>query len=257
MRAGEWSRSRFWLSYFLNSRHARPRVPDPTDGGGDLRDAALSWLAELVDRPGLARSWVVRAAGEHHPADPAFVQCLRLIAREQQHHHDLVTRISGGQPTPVRRVGRDWLRPLGVRFRLALQMLHDLLDVPLLHRLAQCAQDPALRTVAATLLAERQMHVAFTAEWLAAQFADFSFLRRNLRRWRVRGLFLALLAPRLFRHEALRRRLGLGRRAWAAAAIAQFERLLEQMVPYRRDELLALLTQQRDQPYDRPRQLMP
>ena len=40
--------------------------------------------------------------------------------------------------------------------------------------------------------------------------------------------------------------------AWAAQTWRQFEAILERIVPYRRDELLRLLTEQRERPYDRP-----
>lgn len=247
MRAGEWSRSRYWLGHFLYSRHTRPRIAwdDPSPPGReDLETAA--WLWEVVSRHGLARAWVIRRATAQYHTDPAYVQCLRLVLREQQHHRDLVTRLHRHwrMATPrMTAAGKDPAKPLGVRFRLSVQLMSDVADLVGLEAIVHDeASDPALRGVAATLARERAMHVTFMTERLAHEFADFQFVRRNLRRYRLRTMFAAILAVRY----------GPFGGGFAVTSWRRFASILEALVPYRRDELIRLLTLQRDRPFDRP-----
>ncbi len=257
MRPGEWSRSRFWLGHFLNARHRRPAVAwaQPAPGATTLIDNAVTWLGTVTGRTGLARAWVMRRAAERHAADPAFVQCLRLVVREQHHHRDLAAKLQARfdrtPPAPAA-VSADGLKPLGVRFRLSLQLLSDLADLATLEQVAATDDDAAMSVACTTILRERQMHVAFLAERLAAEFADFHFVRRNLRRWRVRAMFAGLLAARLIEQRGVLRALDVSPHAWVAQTWRHFEAVLERIVPYRRAELLRLLTSQRERPFDRP-----
>jgi hypothetical protein len=260
MRAGEWSRSRFWLSHFISSRHRRAVVAWCSPRGVEDRRThnALTWLGAITARTGLARAWVVRRAAVRYAADPACVQCLRLIIREQQHHRELVARLHARfdvPATPASVPGRDAAQPLGVRFRMSLQLMSDLADTAMLEQLTAAVDgdgDGAMRAVCGTLLRERQMHISFLGERLADEFADFNFARRNLRRWRLRLMFAALLPVRLVEQRGLLRALGVSPIAHADATWQHFSRMLECVVPYRRDALLRLLTTQRERPYDRP-----
>lgn len=254
MRPGEWSRSRYWLNHFLNARHRRAKAAWDVPACAAATDvAAAAWLGVVTARPGIDRAWIASHAAMRCQGDPAYVQTLRLVGREQQHHRGqaarLLDRLGLPRPAPPAET-HDWVRPLGVRFCLSLQWMTNILDSVVLDELAASCRDPALRTVAATIAQERRVHTAFITERLADEFADFHFIRRNLRRWRLRGMLTGLAPRHLVRQRVLLEAMRLSPLAWTARTRHRFEATLEQMVPYRRDALLHLLTHQREQPFE-------
>src|ERR1043165_1424984 len=88
MRPREWSRSRFWLCHFLHNRHERPRIDGSKaiDLEAPLRGPVARWLANDAAQPPVCGARLVVQAARHYHADPAFVQSLRLLVKEQQHH---------------------------------------------------------------------------------------------------------------------------------------------------------------------------
>lgn len=264
MRDGEWSRSRFWHGHFLYSRHERPVVSwtGPADLPRALARPLCNWLAGWLAPEDGTDDWLIEKAVCDQEADPAYAQSLRLVARERHHHRHLVERLlqrlgpgrdgppsGGGVPRLLVTVRR---RLLGVRFELSVRLLRDLADLMVLAHLGGTCPDRAWRGAAATLVAEKRGHIMFLTERLTLLYADFNFVRRNLRRLRLRLMWLACLLHVIGRHGSLIRATGQARSAFLLAGLRHFARLLESMVPYRRDALLAALLNQRREPYAEP-----
>lgn len=255
MRQAEWSRSRYWHCYFLQSRHERPRVPWTSDPRVSLEAGETAWLHDVRSRCGAAEGWLIQRAAADHASDPAYVQTLRLVVREQQYHGQLLDRwlkqahgaaLQPPRPHPLLHAGRL----LSVRYTLSVILLDDLLDLALARLLSGTTGDPALKTILDTLRQDKSAHVAFAVERLTMEFADFNAMRRNLRRLRLRAMFAARLAHTLAVHRGL---LGPACASFAAQQWHEFNRLLEEMVPYRREKLMAALLEQERQPYGRAR----
>ena len=254
----EWSRSRFWLCHFMHNRHERitiawrPRTP----------------LAPALHRPvlGFLRSaapaghggWLIAQALAHCPGDPAYVQALRLFAKEEAQLHGLIDRLRAqqGDTRPATRPVYAALvrlrRSLGLRFELSALLLEELLDLAVFQLIHDAAADPTLRSACRQVLSDRRAHAAFHAERLTLEFADFNFLRRNLRRLRLRLFFALLLALVALRHGALIRAAGGNRLSFALTSWRAFQAILERVVPYHREALLAALLHQDQRPYDQP-----
>lgn len=256
MLASEWSRSRFWFSRFLHNRHVRLRsaAAGPATPPDDLAPAWRAWTRQR--RCGLAHqtAWLVSVAVRDCAHDPAYIQSLRLLSREQAYHADLL----GAPPQPPRPktplVTRA-RRMLGMRFELSVLLLDDLVDLAAYELLVDTLPQGPLRDVCRQIAHDRRMHAMFHAERLAVEFTDFNFIRRNLRRLRLRGMFAAALARIALNHADLLRAAGVPRTKLIHFAWSLFSDLLERMVPYRRDALLAMLLDQRAQPYAEPREL--
>jgi hypothetical protein len=259
MKPGEWIRSRYWLCHFLHNRHVRG-VIEPVEQAPPPRVARVLglWLASL-DAEAVARHRpMIDRAADCCPDDPAFVQCLRLFAREQQYHAALLRRIvADPPPSPLpTRVARSLMhtarRELTVRYELSVVLIEQLVTLSLCRLTHQACADRGVRSIVRQIEHDARRHVAFTAERLTMEFADFNFVRRNLRRARLRGMALTALAFVARRYRGLIRAAGGSRRRFVAESFADFERVLERMVPYRRDALLARLLDQRERPFDEP-----
>ena len=252
----EWSRSRYWFSRFLHNRHVRlrPAGRDCPSPFGDLASAWRDWAAHRRASLSHQTAWLVSAAVHRCAHDPAYIQSLRLISREQAYHADLL----GTPPSPSR--SRSSMltsvrRLLGMRFELSVLLLDDLADLATYDLLADALTPGPLRDACRQIAHDRRMHAMFHAERLTVEFADFNFIRRNLRRLRLRAMFAAAVARVAVRHAALFRAAGIRRTMLIGYAWSLFRSLLERMVPYRRDALLAMLLDQRTDPYAEPREL--
>ena len=152
---------------------------------------------------------------------------------------------------------------------MSILLFADLLDLRILAMLPQLAlgqssrvasafgSDVVLREVCQNLERDKQAHLAFAAERLATLYADFNFIRRNLRRLRLRLMWVVLLLAVVLRHGRLICACGISRRRFVLDGYEVFGRLLECMVPYRRDALMRLLLSQRQDPYAEPRRIAP
>ena len=193
------------------------------------------------------------------PQDPAFVQCLRLMLKEEQYLAGIGTRLLRPQDRNPRLApaGRGVLKRhwavLGLRYHLASAVLNHLLDLRLAHIQRRGQSDPATLAALDQIIHDRNAQLAFTAEWLTKEFADFNFLRRNLRRMRLRLIFAAMLVRAALADGPLLHAAGSSCSGFALESWAAFRELLERMVPYHRDVLLAELLAQREHPYDKPR----
>lgn len=253
-----WSRSRFWLCHFLHSRHVRPRVKwdAPLAERNRLTADVLTGLRERLLQPHEAFGQLLEHAPDACSHDPALVQSLRLHFRERKwHEQQLGALIHRHQPShvfaPVTSRRKQATATLfGMRYFLASLLLDDLLDIILLgHAMAQVGDD-VTREVLAHLREERVAHASFLGEYLTLAYADFNFIRRNLRRARLRGLF-AIHLRRMMQHEQpLMKATGLSARELSRQSWRVFGRVMERVVPYRRDALLAALTHQRDRPFE-------
>lgn len=92
MRPGEWSRSRHWHAHFLHHRHRRTRVVWDRPGQCDGQDVAHYLLRQVAGRG--ADAWIIDRAATRYPADPAYIQALRLLTAEQRHHDALIARLA-------------------------------------------------------------------------------------------------------------------------------------------------------------------
>ncbi len=260
MNGGEWSRSRFWLGHFLYSRHQRRQVAWDgfSEAGVGLPAPLASWLARQAGRPDDADRRLVQHALRHHTDDPAYIQALRLVAKERQLHRELCARLT---PAPAAKDEHNAVmgfcrRQLGPRFEFSVGLLDDLIAVTLLQGMPSCGADNAGRAVVGILTAEKRAHIIFAAERLTELYADFNFVRRNLRRWRLRLMCLTLAGFVAVRDGGAIRAMGRSRRVFVLDVWRHFAVLLERMVPYRRETLLAALMNQREQRYDQPAKLL-
>ncbi len=261
-----WSRSRYWLCHFLHNRHVRVRTTSLICQNQTASDRVIQqWLDRFADRANHTSPWLVDAALATHPNDPAFVQCLRLWIKEDQALAKLARHLLQQGSTDTQASAQvfglipslpQMRRKLGLRFEVSILLLGNVLEVASLKHLRVKADAPALRRGIEQLLHDRQQHIAFASEWLTREFADFNFLRRNLRRLRLRVLFALMLADYLLHHGSTLQQLGLSRWFILRQTWRSFAQLLENMVPYHRDALLAQLLAQRQHPYDQPARML-
>lgn len=254
---GEWSRSRYWLCHFLHNRHERPRINwSGTAGTGSDARAWQPFLLDLRRRLGRPRCWIIEATAQSCAGDPAYLQSLRLFLKEELHLANLLDRLlkqpcPPADPMPLR-LALVIRQRLGTRFEWSVLLLQALIDVQLVQLLSQQPQPSPQQQVAQQIIRDREHHLNFHAERLTLEFADFNFLRRNLRRFRLRLMFAGLLATTLFRHHRLLGSNGISALSFALSAWAHFNHLLEAMVPYHRTALLNQLLSQHRHPYDKP-----
>ncbi len=275
MQRVEWSRSRYWLCHFLHNRHERPRIDwcDERRLAAPLQATVPPWVQRQQEHLAADRAWMTLAAtgtDSHGETDHALVQSLRLMVKEQQYlaklHQQAIDRYDLAQPPRGHRLMRAWAavtqpvrRWLGLRFELSILLLMSLIHLTLARLLvspeAQTAgmTDAGILGVCQQSLRDRQLHAAFLAERLTREFADFNFIRRNLRRWRLRGMFALLLGWVILTQGRMIRAAGSSRSALTRQAWRSFEGVLERMVPYHRANLLATLLAQEQQPYDASR----
>lgn len=259
----EWSRSRFWFAHFLYSRHERPKLR--FDGGpaaGNASDGLRDWLRHGLSGACVGGASMVRNALQRHADDPAFVQTIRLLAKERDYHAGLVAQLAArwraddGMVSTQRSETSHALLPAGtlslpgVRFELSLILLSGLVNAVMLRGVSAWTNDPLTRDALHAIADDLAQHGAFCVERLTAEFADFNFARRNLRRWRLRSMFAGVLARHAWRHRGLLREMGLSVAGFCRATWPVFESALERMVPYHREALIAALLRQREQPYD-------
>ena len=275
----EWSRSRYWLGHFLYSRHERHAVAwndhdaciDPAAAG----PAPLArWLARRHQAQRITNDsgiWLIQDALRRHPHDPAYIQSLRLIARENREDGEMIDRLmtclglslkprTGVLASLRRSFGRMRRPRLGSRFEMSLRLLNDLLDLSvltMLHQVSSLCRQAPLQSVCKNLCQDKRAHIAFAAERLTMLYADFNFVRRNLRRLRLRLMWTAALLYVAFRHGELLRACGASPWGFVIGGYGRFSPLLERMVPYRRDALLAALLNQKQDPYAEPKPLAP
>jgi len=263
MKSGEWSRSRFWLCYFLHNRHVRSRI-DPAGLSQQTQTPsltrALTRLATTsVAAAGANRRTTERAA-ERCGDDPAFVQALRLFVKEQQYHAALLREAAPGRDRPsitwrvAHRVIDTLRRVLTLRFELAVLLLNQIIVLTLARMIASDSRDATWQAIGEQIARDARGHVAFHGERLTTEFADFNFVLRNLRRYRLRLMCAIALFLAAVQYRSLLRALGGPRRTWAFIHMgwSTFTALLERMVPYRRDALLRRLLHLRKRPYDKP-----
>lgn len=256
MSGKEWSRSRYWLCHFLNGRHERPRIDwaIPTTHPGTPIVASLGRLPSpgMVNEAALAMRVAVRDA-----ADPAMVQSVRLMLKERHHHHELMSKVrsrfAAGTRAPglFHRLGTALAHALGVRFELSLFLLADILDTTVLRKMESTLEDAPSRQALQSILRERRSHVAFLTERLTMELADLNFVRRNLRRWRLRAMFILALAWTTLIHGRSLGSTGTNTSQFVLEAWHNFRTLLERMVPYHRDTLIRALLSQSERPYDK------
>lgn len=260
----EWSRSRYWFCHFLQSRHTRPKVRWQSPLNLDhklMPPAALHGLTHRLAAPQAGMADVINTAQRRFKHDPAFVQSLRLLAKERVFHHDLLVQLQDRhQPQtllPAMRQARKEITAslLGMRYFLASLLLDDVIDLGLL-KIAQLHwTDEAAQGVCQTLLRDKAAHAVFLAERLTMEYADFNFARRNLRRLRLRGLFFVHLRRMLRQDHAILAQAGVTPRAFARDSWKRFNQVLETVVPYRRESLMKSLVVQREKPYGEAREL--
>ncbi len=257
MQRGEWSRSRYWLCRFLHSRHLRDRIDWDAGGSAAAHAAASELLESLPRRDEHDYAWLVGRSLRWERSDPAFVQSLRLFVKELRFQQGLLSRLGRGSaarqrsPLPVR-MWAGIRRALGLRFEMSCLLMGQLVRQRLSRQLAASSPDAALAGVCQQIQRDCDAHIAFLSERLTREYADFNFIRRNARRLRLRVMCLVEL------HRARRaaRRAGLPSAFTptdAADCRHQFEAVLERMVPYHRDALLAALLEQTREPYAEPR----
>jgi hypothetical protein len=260
MKDREWSRSRFWLCHFLHNRHERRRMDwsPPARIEPRLRPLVAHWLAHSASLPAPVGAWMIDAAARQCANDPAYVQSLRLMVKEEQYLTGLSAKLLA-RLEPQRalheglgRLARPLRHFLGLRLELSVVLLQEVVDLTFCGMIHEATEDDVLRAACRQIVADRSAHASFLAERLTLEFADFNFVRRNVRRLRLRLLFGALLATQAMRYHALIRAAGWTPQRFVRLSWVAFTDLLERMVPYHRDALMAALLTQRERPYDKP-----
>ena len=259
MQDRQWARSRYWLCHFLHNRHERVKIqwdaPADNDMGDELRLAISHWLAWISQTNGPARQRLIDWAVTDCASDPAYVQSIRLFVKEEQHHTTLIERYLALRSQPmqpgglVRAAMRSVIRPLGLRFELSVLLLSEIAVITMNRLLLPQVRDETLRSLLTQIIHDHQCHLSFHCERLTAEFADFNFVRRNLRRLRLRAMFATAFKGITLHHRALLKTTGCQPRDFASHCWSNFESILEHMVPYRREALLARLLDQSENPY--------
>lgn len=255
----EWPRSRFWLCHFLYSRHERPYIHwDAPCVDEPLRRSAGEWLSWQIQINDGSRQRLIDHATTECATDPAYIQSLRLFTREEHHQREIVERWldeSGHDISPqgrVRHLMRLAVRPLGLRFELSLLLLGEIATLTMNRLMLERASDTKLAGVLNQLILDHEQHIAFHSERLTAEYADFNFIRRNLRRSRLRGMFATLVRGIAWQQRRTLKAMNVSQSEFRRDAQRNFEAVLSRMVPYHREALLESLGQQRDQRYEKP-----
>ena len=260
MRQPEWPRSRYWLCHFLNNRHMRVRIDWNAPHAPFLQGGAqpiADWLTWTTQINTASRGRLLRWATTECATDPAYIQSLRLFVKEEQWHADIATRylslrqMKGRAGGINRAMARSLMKPLGLRFELSILLLSEIAALTVSRLLLKATNDEALRGLLTQGIHDHECHIAFHSERLTTEFADFNFIRRNLRRWRLRAMFTALVTGLTLRHRRLLRAIGCSKTQFARQAWHTFAAVLERMVPYGRDHLLAALLNQQQKPYEK------
>ena len=194
--------------------------------------------------------------------DPAYVQSLRLLTKERAVHAkvagQLTSRFAASpertrekKPLKLGRLARV-VRGMSIRFALSCIMLSDMVSVQLWEMASESTDDAALRDAATLVSRDRVRQAAFMRERLTMEFSDFNFIRRNLRRLRLRLMFSLIALLILWRHRRFIRQCGRPLSRMFVDSRAHFETALELIAPYKRDRLVQLLLSQREHPYGEP-----
>lgn len=253
----EWSRSRYWLCHYLYNRHVRPPIPWSDDLACPLtrHPAVTYWLSRLAAAQAATAPWLINQAMARWSGDPAYIQSLRLLIREQRYHGQLLDELMrrAGQQRPPADPTQDLFlkagRTLGVRYTLSAMLLSDLIDVAMLELFERTTADEAVRAVCQAIIREKRRHITFHTERLTMEFADFNFARRNLRRLRLRMMYAAKLARLLYHDHACIGAMGASPARFVRDCWRRMMGVIEEMVPYRRDALMAALLTQDSDPY--------
>ncbi len=257
----EWSRSRYWLCHFLYNRHVRsPIAWDAAVTDVVVTDPAVgAWLNRLAAAQAVTAPWLINQAIAQWSGDPAYIQSLRLLLREQRFHGDLLDKLMtrAGIPRKPYDPTQDLFikagRTLGARYTLSAMLLSDLIDVAMLEQLETASTDPVVRAVCQAILREKRQHIVFHTERLTMAFADFNFVRRNLRRLRLRTMYTAKLGRLLYHDHACMTAMNARPHVFVRDCWRRMMAVIEEVVPYRRDALMAALLSQDQQPYADPR----
>lgn len=258
MQDREWSRSRYWLCHFLQNRHERVTIPwqDPSSDGDERLNASVAhWLRWISETNAPARQRLISWAVTDCASDPAYIQSMRLFVKEEEHHAATIARyltlrrLTAPEGGFTRAAVRAMIKPLGLRFELSILLLSEIAVITMNRLLLAKTGDGALRWLLTQMVHDHQCHLAFHSERLTTEFADFNFVRRNLRRLRLRVMFAMAVKGITCYHRPLLKALDCPPRQFASQCAAGFRCVLERMVPYRRDALMARLLDQRENPY--------
>jgi hypothetical protein len=258
MQDREWPRSRYWLCHFIQNRHERVTIPwkAAAPAPDAMKTSVANWLRWISETNAPARARLIDWAVRDCASDPAYVQSIRLFIREEQHHTEIIGRYLALRETPGRAGGfnraavRAIIKPLGMRFELSVLTLSEIAVITMNRLLLEKSNhDAALSALLTQVIHDHQCHLAFHSERLTTEFADFNFLRRNLRRLRLRTMFAVAIKGLTLHHRPLLRALNCTPRQFSQRCWAGFETVLERMVPYRREALLARLLDQRENRY--------
>ena len=72
----EWSRSRYWHIFFLQSRHERTSFDPLMMDAHFLPESLLRWLESCAEHQGTGAKWLLPQAIRKYPTDPAYLQSL-------------------------------------------------------------------------------------------------------------------------------------------------------------------------------------
>ena len=248
MTTSHWCRSKYWLCHFLNTRHLRPKIITPSQ---PINNNPLYYFLQKQNALPLFQSpWPINQAIHQHDQDPAFIQTIRLLAKKKTYLQTLRINIINTLTPPHTPYTPTHIRNIHSRFSLKFALSIDLIDQVIALTLYQSQAQAPNHATYAQLTKDTNNHITFYTEYLTYAYANFNFVRRNLRRLRLRAMFITALyqtqkiytplLPESFKQDA-----------WLI-----FESAIKTMLPYRRTTLTQNLRHQEKNPFATPQSII-
>ncbi len=246
MNTNSWCRSKYWLCHFLNTRHLRPKI-DATHAA--TNNTPLHHFLEKQNALPLFHSqWPINQTIQHHNQDPAFIQAIRLLAKEKQYHQSLRNNILTTLSTPSTpytptNIRSNIHKRFSLKFALSIDLIDQIIALTIYQSMAYARTQTPSPTPYQQLAKDTNNHITFYTEYLTYAYANFNFARRNLRRLRLRAMFITAL------HQTQKTYTPILTPNFKASAWQTFEIAIHTMLPYRRTTLSQNLLRQEQAPY--------
>ncbi|WP_399886809.1 ferritin-like domain-containing protein [Streptomyces sp. BBFR51] len=214
-----------WTRRFEDERERRREQGDPDwERGAVLPEAVWAGIQRFqVGEDGDGANLVGKS---DRAGDADYARAVRLFVAEEQNHARLLARLlaAGGVPT-LRGHWSDTVfvrlrRLMGLRLELLVLMIAEVVALRYYRALRDGTEDALTTDVAGRILADERRHVPFHCERLHASLDELPrFARRPVMAlWRL--LLLAATLVVAVDHGRGLRRLGVGRRRFAADVMA-------------------------------------
>ncbi|MFE1235313.1 ferritin-like domain-containing protein [Streptomyces tendae] len=229
-----------WTRRFEDERERRGAQGDPEwERGAVLHRAVWAGIQRFqVGEDGDGANLVAKAEAA---GDADYARAVRLFVAEEQNHARLLARLlaAGGRPT----LSGHWSdtafvrlrRLLGLRTELLVLMVAEVVALRYYRALRDGTDDALTTEVAGRILADERRHVPFHCARLHDSLAGLPAVTRRpvLTLWRLLLLVATLVV--VADHGAGLRRLGVGRRRFAADVMTSSAEVVEAVLTPRPD----------------------